>query len=317
MYHHLSVSSTCVNRQADCNILILPLAVCPWSLSFIRIACRLHVLMADIEVARVPRDRIFCVQFSWKSRAWEVHVDLLIWECRPPEDCKENQSTHRAWTKSCGFTIRVALLTELSLKLSHVESLSKRLGSWDSAMPIMPQLKTSFLRRYPEYELNLGCQSQMPCPIRSHPSWDQDRWNRWPWIEHSTVALRCMVWTVWTGTLKLVSWNALLKTALRFHQLHDTSGLWTSTSTIFDFPCEWMEKHCFSWTNPYMQDTVCAYCLISESRNNNGTGTLASTVDDIIIFFLAIFHDCWGQCTWQFVHALHVYTAIFFDKKTV
>lgn len=42
------------------------------------IPCRLHVLMADIEVARVPRDRIFCVQFSWKSRAWEVHVDLLI-----------------------------------------------------------------------------------------------------------------------------------------------------------------------------------------------------------------------------------------------
>ena len=135
--------------------------------------------------------------------------------------------------------------------------------------------------------------------------------------ESSTAPWRCIAW-VWTGTLKLVSGNAsyaLLKTAWRFHQLHDTSGLWTSTSTIFDFPGEWMEKHCFSWTNPFMQDTVCASCLISESRNNNGTGTLASTVDDIILFFVAIFHDCWGQCTWQFVHALHVYTSIFFDKK--
>ena len=59
------------------------IAVCIFSESFpfarvILIACRLYVLMADIEVARVSRDRIFCVHSVENFRAWEVHVDLLI-----------------------------------------------------------------------------------------------------------------------------------------------------------------------------------------------------------------------------------------------
>ena len=222
-------------------------------------------------------------------------LDEKLWFCSPGISVRFG----RCWFWLGEWCIISCLICDWTV--TEVES-SWVFGSWDSAVP---QLKTSFLRRYPEYGLNLGCQSQMPCPICCHP-WDQDRW---PWIEHSTVAK--------LHGFELGLWNsfpyALLKTALRFHQLPDTSGLWTSTRTVFDFPSEWMERHCFSWTNPYMQDTVCAYCLISESRNNNGTGTLASTVDDIIIFFVAIFHDCWGQCTWQFVHALHVYTAIFFN----